>query len=73
MFWKTHAHFAWLQPAQYDLEIPDRFEKSITRRELYILHDIKQVYPYRNNYAELFFAMLCCSGDEQSKSKDSVK
>lgn len=58
---------------QYDLEIPDRFEKSITRRELYILLDIEQVYLARNNYAELFFTMLCCPGDDPSESKDSGK
>lgn len=58
---------------QYDLEIPDHFEKSMIRQKLYILHDIKQVYPARNDYAELFFAILYYPGDSQSVGLKSLK
>ena len=61
---KNARAFRMAATGEYDLEIPDCFERSITRQELYILLDIKQVYPFRNNYAELFFAMLCYPGDD---------
>ena len=64
---KNARAFRMAVTGQYDLEIPDCCERSITRRKLYILLDIKQVYPFRNNYAEWFFAMLCYPGDKQSE------
>ena len=71
---KNTRAFRIAATGQYDLEIPDRFERSIIRRELGILLDIKQVYPFRNNYAEWFFAMPCYPGDKQSEGlTDSVK
>lgn len=70
---KNTRAFRIAATGQYDLEIPDCFERSIIRRELDILLDIKQVYPFRNNYAEWFFAMFCYPGDKQSEGlKDSV-